>query len=107
MIDPQVEAEAKRDDVFAGARLAKSCLRLNGEKRPTMKEVSVELEGLTKSQHPLCYSETKCCHSHLHALLGTLRKILQMTTFTWRWSLSQSRHQHSLSRFNFRHTIIS
>ncbi|KAG6737572.1 hypothetical protein POTOM_059100 [Populus tomentosa] len=29
--NPQVEAEAKRDDVFAAARLAKSCLGLNGK----------------------------------------------------------------------------
>ncbi|KAG5224296.1 Kinase, Peptidoglycan-binding LysM [Salix suchowensis] len=53
ILDPQVVEEAKRDDVFAVARLAKSCLRLNGKKRPTMKQVSAELEGLTRSQNAI------------------------------------------------------
>uniref|UniRef100_A0A6N2KPD6 Protein kinase domain-containing protein n=1 Tax=Salix viminalis TaxID=40686 RepID=A0A6N2KPD6_SALVM len=53
IIDPQVVVEAERADVFAVARLAKSCLRLNGKKRPTMKQVSAELEGLTRSQNAI------------------------------------------------------
>lgn len=50
ILDPRVAREADRDDVLAIAKLAKRCLRLNGKKRPTMKEVSMELEGLRKSQ---------------------------------------------------------
>lgn len=51
ILDPRVAKEASMNDVFAVAKLAMRCLRLEGRKRPTMKEVSVELEGLRKSQN--------------------------------------------------------
>lgn len=35
------------------AELAKRCLRVKGEERPTMKEVEMELEGLrVRNRHP-------------------------------------------------------
>ncbi|XP_060670570.1 wall-associated receptor kinase 5 [Ziziphus jujuba] len=34
------------------ADVAKGCLRVRGEERPTMKEVAAELEGLSKAMHP-------------------------------------------------------
>ncbi|MCH84020.1 wall-associated receptor kinase-like 1-like [Trifolium medium] len=37
--------EATKEDILAIANLAMRCLRLNGKKRPTMKEVSAELES--------------------------------------------------------------
>ncbi|KAF8015419.1 hypothetical protein BT93_H1044 [Corymbia citriodora subsp. variegata] len=50
ILDPVVTNEAKAEEVLAVAMLAVRCLRLNGRKRPTMREVAMELEGLRKSQ---------------------------------------------------------
>lgn len=50
ILDPRVATEARKEDIQAIAELGTRCLRLNGKKRPTMKEVSVELEGIRKSQ---------------------------------------------------------
>ncbi|KAJ7973599.1 LysM receptor kinase [Quillaja saponaria] len=50
ILDSRVAAEAKKDDIQAIANLAVRCLRLNGKKRPTMKEVSAELEAFRKEQ---------------------------------------------------------
>ncbi|XP_065631244.1 wall-associated receptor kinase-like 22 isoform X1 [Quercus suber] len=50
ILQPQVAREASREDIDAIANLSVKCLRLNGKKRPTMKEVSMELEALRKSQ---------------------------------------------------------
>ena len=50
ILQPQVAREASREDIDAIAYLSVKCLRLNGKKRPTMKEVSMELEALRKSQ---------------------------------------------------------
>lgn len=49
-LDPRVAKEAREEDVVAIAMLAMRCLRLKGKKRPTMKEVAMELEGLRNSQ---------------------------------------------------------
>ncbi|XP_068484859.1 putative wall-associated receptor kinase-like 16 [Phaseolus vulgaris] len=48
ILDGRVVKEARKDDMLVIANLAMKCLRLNGKKRPTMKEVSVELEALRK-----------------------------------------------------------
>lgn len=43
---------------MATAQLFKKCLRFNGEDRPTMKEVVVDLQGLTGFQdHPWIVNE--------------------------------------------------
>jgi hypothetical protein len=62
-----------------------------------MKEVSIELEGPTKSQngteidqHPLLFGDEVS-----FAFTLSFGDPTQDSTFTWRWSLSQSRHQHS------------
>ncbi|KAL0380836.1 UNVERIFIED_CONTAM: Wall-associated receptor kinase-like 8, partial [Sesamum angustifolium] len=46
ILDPRVLKECRREQVAAIAELARRCLHLNGKKRPTMKEVAVELEGI-------------------------------------------------------------
>ncbi|KAL0430225.1 UNVERIFIED_CONTAM: Wall-associated receptor kinase-like 8 [Sesamum radiatum] len=46
ILDPRVLKEGRREEVAAIAELARRCLHLNGKKRPTMKEVAVELEGI-------------------------------------------------------------
>ncbi|KAL0396743.1 UNVERIFIED_CONTAM: Wall-associated receptor kinase-like 8 [Sesamum calycinum] len=46
ILNPRVLKEGRREEVVAIAELARRCLDLNGKKRPTMKEVAVELEGI-------------------------------------------------------------
>lgn len=47
------ETAGNREQVEEVARLAKRCLNVNGEERPTMKEVAMELEGLRRmGKHP-------------------------------------------------------
>lgn len=41
--------EGPKEEVLVVANIANRCLNLNGKKRPTMKEVSVELEGIQMS----------------------------------------------------------
>ncbi|XP_015875626.3 wall-associated receptor kinase-like 1 [Ziziphus jujuba] len=53
ILDPQVARDAGKEDLQVIAELVMNCLRLNGKKRPTMKQVSVELEGLYKTQSSL------------------------------------------------------
>ncbi|KAM1160711.1 hypothetical protein ACFX19_034285 [Malus domestica] len=50
ILDPQVARDADVKQIRTIAELAKQCLRLNGAKRPIMKEVSTELEGLRNAQ---------------------------------------------------------
>ncbi|KAA8530875.1 hypothetical protein F0562_005501 [Nyssa sinensis] len=50
IIDPQILKEGGKEEIMAVAFLAKRCLNLSGRKRPTMKEVVVELEGVRMSQ---------------------------------------------------------
>ncbi|KAL6269165.1 hypothetical protein ACE6H2_026076 [Prunus campanulata] len=53
ILDPQVVRDAEMEHVGAIAELATRCWRLNGKKRPSMKEVSTELEGLRNTQRCL------------------------------------------------------
>ncbi|KAL7132367.1 hypothetical protein ABFS83_12G069400 [Erythranthe nasuta] len=46
ILDARVLKEGKREEIAVIAELAKRCLYLNGRRRPTMKEVTVELEGI-------------------------------------------------------------
>ncbi|XP_010256258.1 PREDICTED: putative wall-associated receptor kinase-like 16 [Nelumbo nucifera] len=53
ILENEVLNEGNREQLMAVAMLAKRCLKLKGEERPTMKEVAAELEGLRKiQQHP-------------------------------------------------------
>lgn len=46
LVDPLVKQEGTRNEIMAVAKIAKQCLNLSGKKRPIMKEVMVELEGI-------------------------------------------------------------
>ncbi|RDX62971.1 Wall-associated receptor kinase-like 9, partial [Mucuna pruriens] len=48
IIDERVTKEGKKEHIIAVAIVASRCLQLNGKKRPTMKEVTLELEGIQK-----------------------------------------------------------
>ncbi|CAL9013274.1 unnamed protein product [Prunus brigantina] len=49
IIDVRFMKEGSKDQIVAVANLAKRCLDLNGKRRPTMKEVAMELEGTQKA----------------------------------------------------------
>ncbi|KAJ4721479.1 putative Kinase [Melia azedarach] len=53
ILDPRAAKEAKEEDIEAVAQIAMRCLRLNSKKRPTMIQVSAELEELRRSQKHL------------------------------------------------------
>ncbi|KAM7481444.1 hypothetical protein LguiB_006027 [Lonicera macranthoides] len=46
ILDDQVGAEGEKEKITKVANLAKRCLNLSGRKRPTMREVLEELEGV-------------------------------------------------------------
>lgn len=46
IIDSRVLKEGQKEEIAAIARLAERCLHLKGKKRPTMREVAAELEGI-------------------------------------------------------------
>ena len=46
IIDAQVMKDSKKEEIIAIANIAKMCLNLSGKKRPTMKEVAMQLEAI-------------------------------------------------------------
>ncbi|KAM7481505.1 hypothetical protein LguiB_006088 [Lonicera macranthoides] len=53
ILEPRILKEGTLEQLQATAELVKKCLNLNGEDRPTMKEVAMEFEGLRKfTKHP-------------------------------------------------------
>lgn len=48
VLDQSLVPEGKIEQIKVVAKLAKCCLRVRGEERPTMKEVASELEGLVR-----------------------------------------------------------
>ncbi|KAM2012513.1 hypothetical protein ACFX1T_024370 [Malus domestica] len=49
ILDARVLKDARKEEIIVFANLARRCLNLNGKKRPTMKEVEVELQGIQLS----------------------------------------------------------
>ncbi|KAM1059732.1 wall-associated receptor kinase-like 8 [Malus sylvestris] len=49
IVDDRITKEGSKERIEAVACLARRCLDLNGKRRPTMKEVAMELEGIKKS----------------------------------------------------------
>ncbi|XP_047309627.1 putative wall-associated receptor kinase-like 16 [Impatiens glandulifera] len=53
VLEPRVVREGTLEQLQLVATLVKKCLSMNGEDRPTMKEVAMELEGLKRyTKHP-------------------------------------------------------
>ena len=50
IIDARVMKDTKQEEIIVVANLAKMCLNLNGKKRPTMKEVVMQLEAIQTLQ---------------------------------------------------------
>ncbi|KAJ1404803.1 Serine/threonine-protein kinase, active site [Sesbania bispinosa] len=54
ILDNEIVSDANVEHIIEVANLAKRCLRLKGEERPSMKEVALELEGIrTVEKHSL------------------------------------------------------
>ena len=49
ILDARVKKEGDIQEIMVVAELAKRCLELNGKRRPTMREVTKELEGVRKT----------------------------------------------------------
>ncbi|KAI3677549.1 hypothetical protein L6452_36815 [Arctium lappa] len=59
IVEPQVLREGTLEQIQAVAELVKRCLKLEGDDRPTMKDVAMELEGLRKlTTHPWAEQQT-------------------------------------------------
>nr|DAD39472.1 TPA_asm: hypothetical protein HUJ06_013795 [Nelumbo nucifera] len=52
LIESQLCTEENTKELLIVAELARRCLNVKGEKRPTMKEVALELQGLRLEKHP-------------------------------------------------------
>ncbi|XP_027932516.1 wall-associated receptor kinase-like 1 [Vigna unguiculata] len=48
IIDERVMKEGEKDHIMKVVNLASQCLKLNGKRRPTMREITLELEGIRK-----------------------------------------------------------
>ncbi|XP_074311355.1 wall-associated receptor kinase-like 2 isoform X2 [Silene latifolia] len=53
MLDARIIHEGKEDEFMAIAEIARKCLNMNGKQRPTMKEISVHLDGIRSSHIPI------------------------------------------------------
>ncbi|KAK1355641.1 hypothetical protein POM88_048897 [Heracleum sosnowskyi] len=72
VLDRRVVKEGAMDQLEKAAQLVKRCLNLNGEERPTMKEVMMEIESLRKlSKHPWANQHANVMWAG-QALFGTL-----------------------------------
>ncbi|XP_059596238.1 putative wall-associated receptor kinase-like 11 [Vitis vinifera] len=58
ILDNQVVNEGQKEEIFAVAKLTKRCLKLNGKKRPTMKQVDIDLQQLGRFQEQLPSQKT-------------------------------------------------
>ncbi|CAL8138474.1 unnamed protein product [Prunus armeniaca] len=52
ILDAEVVKGGSKADIILVANLARRCLNLSGRKRPTMREVTAELEGIQMSEKP-------------------------------------------------------
>ncbi|KAJ0080298.1 hypothetical protein Patl1_23177 [Pistacia atlantica] len=49
ILDARVSKEGENEEIMNVANLTRRCLNLNGKKRPTMREVAIELMGNTRA----------------------------------------------------------
>jgi len=73
ILDARIMNEDKREQMIAMAKLAKRCLNLKGKKRPTMKEVAMELEAIQMFQKvQQNYEEVDCARNDMYEPLGVV-----------------------------------
>jgi serine/threonine protein kinase len=70
ILDEQIKGEQSMELIEQVAELAKQCLEMESDKRPSMREVAEELDRVRKlSQHPWGSQEETCDEEELKALL--------------------------------------
>ncbi|CDP11263.1 unnamed protein product [Coffea canephora] len=57
ILDPQIIDQTNEEEVIAVAKLAQRCINWDGRRRPTMKEVSIQLENIKMSRGDLTIQE--------------------------------------------------
>ncbi|KAF8410196.1 hypothetical protein HHK36_002718 [Tetracentron sinense] len=66
ILEERVVQEVSREQILEIAELAKRCVRLKGDERPTMKEVAMEVEGMQRlGQHPWVQQDSQDTESLL------------------------------------------
>ncbi|KAL6332392.1 hypothetical protein AAG906_004964 [Vitis piasezkii] len=66
ILDNQVVNEGQKEEIVAVAKLTKRCLKLNGKKRPTMRQMEVDLKQLGRSQERFSSQQTRIEEHSLH-----------------------------------------
>ncbi|KAL2473871.1 Wall-associated receptor kinase 5 [Forsythia ovata] len=64
ILEKRIATEGPEEEILAVAKHAKRCLKLTARKRPCMKEVAAELDGLTRiKEHKICKQTSRdtCC----------------------------------------------
>ncbi|KAM7481380.1 hypothetical protein LguiB_005963 [Lonicera macranthoides] len=79
ILDPRVEREGGNEEIIAVTKLAKRCLSLEVKKRPTMKEVAIELEGYGMSTGA---SKVESCYEKVEYANVYLSGPLESTSFS-------------------------
>ena len=79
ILDDRVRKEEEKERIIAVANLAKRCLNLNGKKRPTMKEVTFELEYIRMSSLPI-NSELCILNEDEYGIVERMRPLDSATT---------------------------
>ncbi|GFS42399.1 wall-associated kinase family protein, partial [Actinidia rufa] len=83
ILDDCIVQEESFDQLKEVANLAKGCLRVKGEERPTMKEVAMELEGLRMmGKHPWINNDSEETEYLLGVASETSRFALSIDTMT-------------------------
>ncbi|KAH6771537.1 hypothetical protein C2S52_016340 [Perilla frutescens var. hirtella] len=59
ILDARVQNQGKKEEIVSIAELARRCLHLNGKRRPTMKEVAVELENINMLKLGTCFEQNR------------------------------------------------
>ncbi|KAK4483875.1 hypothetical protein RD792_011084 [Penstemon davidsonii] len=71
VLDDDIVWEGNKEQIIEVARLAKGCLNVRGEDRPSMKEVAMELEGLRLGgKHSWAHIEHNAEAIEMESLLG-------------------------------------
>lgn len=52
ILDPQVKETSNEEEIEAIIRLSQRCLNMNGRNRPSMKEITMVLQSIKKTQIP-------------------------------------------------------
>ncbi|KAL2517807.1 Wall-associated receptor kinase 2 [Abeliophyllum distichum] len=89
ILDPRILEQDNDGDIIGVANLAYGCLNLNGKKRPTMKEVAMELENIRLSKTPASAQRVS------RVINTEVGSSLSMSDINSTWTISD--HNSSLS----------